>query len=58
MDNASTVALSFMVAQTRAMDVTAANLANATTPGYRAERMLFSDWLARQHGGGTPPGGG
>ena len=57
MDNASNVALSFLVAQSRAMDVTAANLANATTPGYRAERMLFSDWLARQHGG-TPPGGG
>ncbi len=57
MNNASDVALSFMVAQSRAMDVTATNLANTTTPGYRAERMLFSDWLARQHGG-TPPGGG
>lgn len=56
MDNASNVALSFLVAQTRAMDVTAANLANTTTPGYRAERMLFSDWLSRQHKG-TPPGG-
>jgi flagellar basal-body rod protein FlgF len=57
MDNATNVALSYLVAQTRAMDVTAANLANATTPGYRAERMTFSDWLSRQHGG-TPPGGG
>jgi flagellar basal-body rod protein FlgF len=57
MDNTSNIALSFLVAQTRAMDVTAANLANTTTPGYRAERMLFSDWLSRQHGG-TPPGGG
>ncbi len=57
MDNATNVALSFLVAQSRAMDVTAANLANAATPGYRAERMLFSDWLSRQHGG-VPPGGG
>ncbi len=57
MDNAGNVALSFLVAQTRAMDVTAANLANTTTPGYRAERMMFSDWLSRQHKG-TPPGGG
>lgn len=57
MNNASDVALSFLVAQTRAMDVTAANMANATTPGYRAERVLFTDWLSRQHGG-TPPGGG
>ncbi len=56
MDNATTVALSFLVAQTRAMDVTAGNLANVTTPGYRAERMLFSDWLSRQTSG-TPPGG-
>ncbi len=56
MENASNVALSFLVAQTRAMDVTATNLANTTTPGYRAERMLFSDWLSRQHKG-TPPGG-
>jgi len=57
MDNATNVALSRLVAQTRAMDVTAGNLANATTPGYRAERMLFSDWLSRQ-GGGAGPGSG
>jgi len=57
MDNATNIALSRLVAQTRAMDVTAGNLANTTTPGYRAGRMLFSDWLARQHGT-TPPGGG
>ena len=56
MDNATNIALSYLVAQTRAMDVTAMNLANVTAPGYRAERMLFSDWLSRQHGG-TPPGG-
>ena len=57
MDNATNIALSRLVAQTRAMDVTAGNLANTTTPGYRAERMVFSDWLSRQQSG-TPPGGG
>ncbi|CAH2599195.1 Flagellar basal body protein [Rhodovastum atsumiense] len=55
MDNATNVALSRLVAQSRAMDVTATNLANAGTPGFRAERMAFSDWLSRQRG--TPPGG-
>jgi len=50
MDNATSIALSRLVAQTRAVDVAAGNLANATTPGYRAERMLFGDWLSRQHG--------
>jgi flagellar basal-body rod protein FlgF len=51
MDNVATVALSRLVAQVRTMDITAANLANTGTPGYRAERMVFSDWLSRQHGG-------
>jgi flagellar basal-body rod protein FlgF len=51
MDNASNIALSRMVAQFRALDLTAGNLANATTPGYHAERMMFGDWLSRQHGG-------
>ena len=57
MDNSSNIALARLLAQSRAVDVEAANLANVTTPGYRAERMMFSDWLSRQHGG-TPPGGG
>lgn len=57
MDNATNIALSRLVAQTRAMDITAGNLANSTTPGYHAERMVFADWLSRQRGG-TPPGGG
>lgn len=55
MDNTTTVALSRLVAQVRTMDITAANLANTGTPGYRAERMVFSDWLSRQHG--APAGG-
>jgi flagellar basal-body rod protein FlgF len=56
MENATTVALSRLVAQQRAMDVTATNLANATTPGYRAERMQFSAWMSRQTGSGLAPG--
>ena len=58
MDNISTIALSRVVAQTRALDVIANNLANASTPGYRAGRTLFTAWLARQPGGAEPPGGG
>lgn len=52
MDNITTVALSRIVAQDRALDVTAGNLANAATPGFRAERMLFTAWLAQEPRGG------
>jgi flagellar basal-body rod protein FlgF len=57
MDIASSVATSRLVAQQRTLDVIAGNLANANTPGYKAERVQFSDWLSRQSGGTTPPGG-
>jgi flagellar basal-body rod protein FlgF len=57
MDIASSVATSRLVAQQRTLDVIAGNLANADTPGYKAERVQFSDWLSRQSGGSTPPGG-
>lgn len=58
MENASLIALSRLIAEQRAMDVTAGNLANAGTPGYRAERTVFADWLLRQHLGTEPRGGG
>lgn len=48
------VALSRLTAQQRAMDVTATNLANASTPGFKASRMLFSDWLNSQTGTNSP----
>jgi len=48
MDITSNVATSRLVAQQRAMDVIADNIANANTPGFRAERVQFSDWLSRQ----------
>lgn len=57
MDNPTTIALSRLVAQSRALEVTATNLANANTPGFRAERVLFSDWLAREPRRAEPPGG-
>ena len=57
MQNASTIALSRLVAQQRAMDVTANNLANADTPGFKTGRTLFADWLSRQSGTETVRGG-
>lgn len=57
MNNTMTVALSRLVAQQRAMDVTAGNIANAGTPGFKAERMLFTDWLSRQTRTSPPVGG-
>ncbi len=58
MENTTTVVLSRLVAQRRALEVTATNIANAATPGFRAERTLFTTWLARQQGGGVAPGEG
>jgi flagellar basal-body rod protein FlgF len=48
MDNSSTIAVSRLIVQQRAMEVSADNLANANTPGYRAERVQFADWLSKQ----------
>jgi flagellar basal-body rod protein FlgF len=55
MENATTIALSRLVAQARAMDVTATNIANAATTGFRRERMIFADFLVREPG--ALPGG-
>ncbi len=56
MDNATTIALSRLIAQARAVDVLANNVANMNTPGFRAERTIFADWLWSQPGD-EPPGG-
>jgi flagellar basal-body rod protein FlgF len=56
MNITTNVATSRLVAQQHAIDVIADNIANANTPGYRAERVQFSDWLTRQTAGGAPPG--
>jgi flagellar basal-body rod protein FlgF len=57
MDITTSLAASRLVAQQRAMDITANNIANANTPGYRAERVQFSDWIDQQPGTASPPGG-
>ncbi len=57
MQNITTIALSRLAAQQRAMDVTATNIANAATQGFQAERMVFADWLVRQPAGAEPQGG-
>ena len=38
------------MAQQRTMDVTANNIANSSTPGYKAQHVLFSDWLLPRTG--------
>jgi len=48
MDSPGYIVLSRLVAQTRASAVTANNIANADTPGFRAARPLFGTVLERQ----------
>jgi len=57
MEVPSYIALSRLVAQSRALEVTATNMANANTPGFKSGRVLFSDWLSRQTGAESPRGG-
>ncbi|MGR3452383.1 flagellar basal-body rod protein FlgF [Pseudooceanicola sp.] len=45
MDNTTYVALSQLTALERQLDVTANNLANANSAGFRAERVLFESYL-------------
>jgi flagellar basal-body rod protein FlgF len=56
MDITTSLAASRLVAQQRAMDITANNIANANTPGFRTERVQFSDWIDRQPGTAAVPG--
>lgn len=56
MDTTGYVALSRMVALTRQTEMTAHNIANAGTPGFKASRMLFSDYLVTQHRVAQPAG--
>jgi flagellar basal-body rod protein FlgF len=52
MQNATYIALSSQTALQRQMDVVANNLANVSTPGYKGEKMLFSQYLTRARGTG------
>ena len=49
MDNSIYIALSRQNALFRDMEVTASNLANSTTPGYNAEKLLFSDFINKDN---------
>ena len=45
MDSGYYAAMTGLVARTQALDTAASNLANAQTPGYRAEREFFRSGL-------------
>ena len=46
MDSGYYAACTALAARTQALDTIANNLANASTPGYRAQRSVFSAVLA------------
>ena len=47
MENTSYVALSRQAALWRQMEVVANNMANANTPAYKAEQVMFTDYVAK-----------
>ena len=47
MDNGIYISLSRQMALFRDLEVSANNLANATTPGYNTQKLVFSDYLAK-----------
>ncbi|MBR0649338.1 flagellar basal-body rod protein FlgF [Roseomonas terrae] len=55
MDSPGYIILSRLTLQSRATEVLAHNVANADTPGFRAQRPVFTDFVARQDM--APPGG-
>jgi flagellar basal-body rod protein FlgF len=57
MDSPGYIVLSRLVAAQRASAATANNIANADTPGYRAQRPVFGAWLERQRDVAGPPSG-
>ncbi len=57
MDSPGYIVLSRLVAAQRAQSVTANNIANADTPGFRAYRPVFGAVLERQMNAETPRGG-
>ncbi|MFQ5562999.1 MAG: flagellar basal-body rod protein FlgF [Parvularculaceae bacterium] len=50
MENAITAGLSKQIVLTRALDIAANNIANQTTPGYKAEKTAFREYIARIEG--------
>ena len=53
MENASYIALSSLMALRRQMDVIANNIANTNTTAFRAERVVFEEYLAEIEDGRT-----
>ncbi len=51
MENTTYIALSRQASLRRAMDVVANNIANANTPAFKAERMVFQEYLAKPERG-------
>jgi flagellar basal-body rod protein FlgF len=51
MQLATDIALSRLVAQQRSLEITSHNIANAGTPGFKGQRMVFADWIAPRSGG-------
>jgi flagellar basal-body rod protein FlgF len=54
MDNTAYVSLSRQAAIRRQMEVIANNIANASTPAFKSERLIFSEFLANGADGGPP----
>jgi flagellar basal-body rod protein FlgF len=54
METASYIALSSQTALLRQLDVVANNLANASTPAFKAERVIFAEYIERQRAAGAP----
>jgi len=56
MEQTTFVALSRMIALQRQTEMTANNIANANTPGFKGSRQVFSDYLLTQHRVAQPAG--
>ena len=56
MDNAGSIALSRMIVQQNVLDTRASNIANMSTPGFKAGSVVFSDFLVNESGDTTPGG--
>ncbi|GHU03802.1 flagellar basal-body rod protein FlgF [Alphaproteobacteria bacterium] len=56
MENTSYVALSKQAALWRELEVVANNMANVNTPGYKAEEVMFRDYLVKTKSENTPFG--
>lgn len=54
MENASYIGLSYQAGLERQLNVTANNVANASTPGFKARHVLFEQYMNDPKGGETP----